>query len=78
MFSLGGSSFWAEAYRALGPGDSGLSSSLYPRAPQRPGRKGVPGAHDVGKGRHGYDRGARILFRERPLNLLCQNTKNEI
>lgn len=33
MFSPGRSSYWAEAHRALGSGDSGLPDSLYLKGP---------------------------------------------
>lgn len=33
MFSPGGSSYWAEAHRALGSGHSGLPNSLYLKGP---------------------------------------------
>ena len=63
--SPGGSSYWAEAHVALGPGDAGLPNSLYHRAPQRLGRKCGLGAHGISGD---MTRGARILTRERGPN----------
>lgn len=75
--SPGGSSYWAEAHVALGPGDEGLPSSLYHRAPQRLGRKCGLGAHGI-SGDRDMTRGARILTRDRGPNPLSKDKEGHL
>lgn len=70
VFSPGGSSYWAEACRALGPGDSGLPNSL-PESTPKAQREHVPGAGGIGGIDMGMTGGSRILSRERTPNLFC-------
>lgn len=67
-FSPGASSYWAEAYTAPGPGDSGLPNSLHPTAPQRPSGKCVPGHMVLVETDMGMTWGARILPQRKTLN----------
>lgn len=76
VFSPGGSSYWAEACRALGPGGSGLPNSPTLEHPKGPVEKCAWGMWHWWN-RHGYDRGIKNSVQRKDPKpfLLCQNKR---